>query len=84
MPTPLPARPVPPSTAPTGSLTSAKKRLDAIAKDLAELREKIDEDSERYREQLAKTFTAMDRQLAVLRSTQSYVEQQISIWNQKE
>ncbi|MEZ5709261.1 MAG: flagellar filament capping protein FliD [Blastomonas sp.] len=65
----------------SGSLTAAKKRLDDIAEDLTEAREKIDSDIEKYRVQLERSFANMDRQLSILRSTQSYLEQQISIWN---
>jgi flagellar hook-associated protein 2 len=65
---------------PDGSLVGAQNRLNKIASDLTKLMEKVEEDSERYREQLEKTFAAMDRQLTVLRSTQSYIEQQVSVW----
>ena len=63
-----------------GSLTIAKKRLDAIAADIAKARADVEKDSEFYQAQLEKTFTAMDRQLAILRSTQSYLDQQIAVW----
>jgi len=65
----------------TGSLTTAQKRLEAIAKDIAKAREKINTDTAFQRRQLETTFTAMDRQLAILRSTQSYLDQQIAVWN---
>lgn len=66
--------------APNGSLTGAQNRLNKIASDLTKMMEKVEEDSDKYREQLEKTFAAMDRQLTVLRSTQSYIEQQVSVW----
>lgn len=65
---------------PNGSLTGAQNRLNKIAADLTKLMERVEEDSDKYREQLEKTFAAMDRQLTVLRSTQSYIEQQVSVW----
>ncbi len=65
---------------PNGSLTGAQNRLNKIASDLTKMMEKVEEDSDKYREQLEKTFAAMDRQLTVLRSTQSYIEQQVSVW----
>lgn len=65
---------------PNGSLVGAQNRLNKIAADLTKMMEKVEEDSDKYREQLEKTFAAMDRQLTVLRSTQSYIEQQVSVW----
>lgn len=65
---------------PNGSLVGAQNRLNKIASDLTKLLEKVQADSEKYREQLEQTFAAMDRQLTVLRSTQSYIEQQVSVW----
>lgn len=65
---------------PNGSLVGAQNRLNKIATDLTKLMEKVEEDSAKYREQLEQTFAAMDRQLTVLRSTQSYIEQQVSVW----
>ena len=66
---------------PDSPLTTAQNRLRVLATDLAEILEKVEEDSDRYREQLEKTFSAMDRQLAILRSTQSYLDQQIAVWS---
>jgi len=65
----------------TGSLSIAQKKFEAIAKTISEAMEKVDEDSERYRAQLSTAFAAMDRQLAILRSTQSYLDQQVEVWN---
>lgn len=67
--------------APNSSLTTAKERFANLAKDFSEALDKVQEDSERYREQLEKTFSAMDRQLTILRSTQSYLDQQIAVWS---
>ena len=62
----------------SGALTLAQERLDAIRESIDEQREKINSDSERLREQLQGTFANLERQLSVLRATQSYVEQQFS------
>ncbi len=62
-------------------LTLAKTRFAAVNKQLAELREKLDDDITRYQANLQQTFSNMDRQLAILRQTQQYVEQQASVWN---
>lgn len=67
--------------APSSSLTTAQNRLNTLAASLTEILEKVQEDSDRYREQLERTFGDMDRQLAILRSTQSYIEQQVSVWS---
>ena len=62
-------------------LSLAKTRFEAVNKQLAELRTKLDEDIDKYQASLQQTFANMDRQLAVLKQTQQYVEQQVSIWN---
>lgn len=64
-----------------GALTLAQERFNETSEQLTELLTDLDDDIDRYREQLQRTFSNMDRQLAVLRSTQSYLEQQVSIWN---
>lgn len=65
----------------TGALTVAQKRLEAIRESIAKTREKINEDGEKLREQLQTTFAGLERQLSILRSTQSYVEQQFASFN---
>lgn len=62
-------------------LTLAKARFVQINKQLADLRVKLDDDINRYQTNLQQTFANMDRQLAILRQTQQYVEQQASVWN---
>lgn len=64
-----------------GALTLAQERFASISEDLSEMLTELDDDIDRYRTQLERTFANMDRQLAVLRSTQSYLDQQVSIWN---
>lgn len=61
-----------------GALTQAQERLDAIKESIEERREKITDEGDRLREQLQNTFAGLERQLAVLRATQSYVEQQFA------
>ncbi|HEY9090346.1 flagellar filament capping protein FliD [Parasphingorhabdus sp.] len=61
-----------------GALALAQERLATIRKSINERREKINEDGDRLREQLQTTFAGLERQLAVLRATQSYVEQQFA------
>lgn len=65
----------------SGALAVAQDRLEAIRETIAESREKINEDGEKLREQLQTTFAGLERQLSLLRSTQSYVEQQFASFN---
>ena len=62
----------------SGALTVAQERLEAIQESFATMREKIELDSERMREQLENSFAGLERQLSILRSTQSYLEQQFA------
>ncbi|WP_339691615.1 flagellar filament capping protein FliD [uncultured Parasphingorhabdus sp.] len=61
-----------------GALTVATQRLETIRDSIAASREKIAADGEKLREQLEKNFAGLERQLALLRSTQSYLEQQFA------
>jgi flagellar hook-associated protein 2 len=61
-----------------GALAQAQERLDAIRESIAERRVKITDEGDRLREQLEGTFAGLERQLSVLRATQSYVEQQFA------
>lgn len=65
----------------TGALVNAKERYEAIKEKVGEDREDFEEYMEGYEERLNATFSAMDTKLATLRATQSYLEQQIKIWN---
>ena len=65
----------------SGALTVAQKRLESIRDSIAEARTKINEDGDKLREQLETTFAGLERQLSILRSTQSYVEQQFASFN---
>ncbi|MEH6789225.1 flagellar filament capping protein FliD [Parasphingorhabdus sp.] len=65
----------------SGALKVAQQRLESIRESIAEAREKINEDGEKLREQLETTFAGLERQLSILRSTQSYVEQQFASFN---
>lgn len=62
-------------------LALAKERFEEMNKKLAEMRTDLDEDIERYEANLQQTYANMDRQLATIKQTQQYLEQQISIWN---
>ena len=68
-------------TAASGPLVTSRERLRREAKAIAEDGEKLDRSATRYEEQLLRTFAAMDSRVAGLRATQSYLTQQIAIWN---
>ncbi len=70
-----------PLQASDGPLIASKRKYEAAQKNYAALREKLDQADDQYRQQLNRSFTAMERQLTVLRATQSYVQQQIAAWN---
>ncbi|MEP2101896.1 MAG: flagellar filament capping protein FliD [Parasphingorhabdus sp.] len=61
-----------------GALAQAQERLDAIRESIEERRVKINDEGDRLREQLQGTFAGLERQLSVLRATQSYVQQQFA------
>ncbi|GAA0467006.1 flagellar filament capping protein FliD [Parasphingorhabdus litoris] len=61
-----------------GALSLAQERLDAIRESIEERRVKITDEGDRLREQLESTFAGLERQLSVLRATQSYVQQQFA------
>lgn len=62
----------------SGALAQAQERLDTIRESIDERRIKINDEGDRLREQLQNTFAGLERQLSVLRATQSYVEQQFA------
>ncbi len=64
-----------------GALEASQNRYEEIKANLLEAREKLDQDSAQYETQLRRTFANMDRQLAILQATQSYLTQQIAVWN---
>jgi len=64
-----------------GVLTRVEESLDAKSEALADQLEKIEEREETYRARLEKQFGGLDAKLAAFKATQSYLEQQIEIWN---
>jgi flagellar hook-associated protein 2 len=64
-----------------GTLDATQDRLNALAAEMAKEREKIEGREADYRALLERQFGGMDARLASLRATQSYLEQQIRIWN---
>lgn len=67
-----------------GALASAKARYDALAKDLSEQLDKLNEQMTDYQAQLSKVYDAMGTRLAALKATQSYLEQQVAMWTKSD
>ncbi|PTQ11535.1 flagellar hook protein [Sphingomonas oleivorans] len=66
--------------APRGPLSRTQDRLAAEGKTISEDRIKMEMRQTAYRDQLVKSFTAMDSRVTAYKATQSYLEQQIAIW----
>ncbi len=64
-----------------GPLNASKRKYEAAQKQFLAQRERLDAQDSAYRDQLSRSFTAMERQLTVLKATQAYVSQQIDAWN---
>jgi flagellar hook-associated protein 2 len=64
-----------------GPLDTAGDAYADIGKRLSRERERIDDNDARLRAQLQTQFTAMERQVSLLNSTRSYLDQQIAAWN---
>ncbi len=64
-----------------GPLDTAGDAYAAVGKRLTRERERLDENDARLRSQLQTQFTAMERQVALLNSTRSALDQQIAAWN---
>ncbi|ALJ15840.1 flagellar filament capping protein FliD [Sphingopyxis macrogoltabida] len=64
-----------------GVIDRVTKSLDARREALAEQLEKIEEREDTYRARLEKQFGGLDAKLAAFKATQTYLEQQIEMWN---
>ncbi|MCE7795638.1 flagellar filament capping protein FliD [Sphingobium sufflavum] len=64
-----------------GPLASSTATYTKLQEALTKQTEKLDASMENYEAQLTKTYSAMQTQLASIKATQSYLEQQIAIWN---
>ncbi len=67
-----------------GSLASSKSKYDKLAAEYAKQMEKLNQDMDNYEERLSSVYTAMETKLMALKATQSYLDQQIAIWNNKD
>jgi flagellar hook-associated protein 2 len=64
-----------------GALKTAQARYDALSSTFTEQLEELDEKMTNYQEQLTKVYSAMETRLSAIKATQSYLEQQIEVWN---
>ena len=64
-----------------GPMKSAQKTYDALAEEFTEQLEKLDTQMTNYQEHLTSVYAAMETRLSALKATQSYLEQQIEVWN---
>ncbi|ALH82464.1 flagellar filament capping protein FliD [Sphingopyxis macrogoltabida] len=64
-----------------GVIDRVTKSLDARKEALAEQLGKIEEREDSYRARLEKQFGGLDAKLAAFKATQTYLEQQIEMWN---
>lgn len=68
----------------TGPLATANERLEKETKAIAKDREAMEARDEAYTARLTAIFTAMESRMAAIKATQSYLEQQIAIWNKSD
>ena len=68
-------------TSTNGMLTATQTRLDSEKTSIAADQDKLTARDTSYRALLSKQFTAMSTALSAYSSTQSYLEQQIKLWN---
>ena len=64
-----------------GVIDRVSKSLEAKKETLAEQLEKIETREDSYKARLEKQFGGLDAKLAAFKATQSYLEQQIEMWN---
>lgn len=64
-----------------GALAISKSKFDRLSTEYKKELEKLDTDMENYEAHLSTVYTAMGAKLTALKATQSYLEQQIQIWN---
>lgn len=67
----------------SGSLAGSKSKYDKLATEYQKQLDNLNNDMSDYQDQLNTVYTAMNAKLSALRATQSYLDQQISIWSGK-
>lgn len=67
-----------------GSLATSKSKYEKLAAEYAKQLEKLDKDMGDYEARLSTVYSNMETKLIALKATQSYLDQQIAIWNNKD
>lgn len=69
------------AVASNGALEQVRSSLQRETDNIAKNRERMEQREDAYRTRLEKQYAGMDARLGALRATQSYLEQQIKLWN---
>jgi len=69
------------AVATNGAIGQVSKTLDEKSKSLADQLSKVEEREDAYRKRLDKKYSALDVRLNALKATQTYLQQQIALWN---
>lgn len=64
-----------------GSLATSQKKYDALKTSLTNELSKLDKQMSDYEDRLTAVYSKMQSQLTALKATQSYIEQQVAVWN---
>jgi flagellar hook-associated protein 2 len=64
-----------------GALEQVRSSLQREADVIAKNRDRMEQREDAYRARLEKQYAGMDARIGALRATQSYLEQQIKLWN---
>jgi flagellar hook-associated protein 2 len=68
----------------TGALEQVRTALQRETENIAKNRERMEAREDAYRTRLERQYAGMDARIAALKATQSYLEQQIKVWNGNE
>lgn len=69
------------SVASAGPLEQVRAALQRETETIAKNRDRMEQRESAYRSRLEKQYAGMDARIGALKSTQSYLEQQIKLWN---
>lgn len=67
-----------------GTLEQVRSSLQREADNIAQNRNRMEQREDAYRTRLEKQYAGMDARISALKVTQSYLEQQIKLWNSSE
>jgi flagellar hook-associated protein 2 len=69
------------AVASNGALEQVRSSLQREADNIAQNRDRMEQREDAYRTRLEKQYAGMDARISALKATQSYLEQQIKLWN---